>query len=74
MTVVPLDPSSARGVQVAEQLTQVLAEVRLAIAARSRSKPPKEGTPTPDRPKPKPGNAPTGPKPPKKASHQGRAA
>jgi hypothetical protein len=55
MTVVPLDPNSAKGRRIAEELTQVIAEVRLAI--RERSKPPKPGTPAPSappRPKPRP--------------------
>lgn len=48
MTVIALDPNSPKGRHLAEELTQVIAEVRLAI--RERSKPPKQGTPTPSRP------------------------
>jgi hypothetical protein len=65
--VVPLDPDSPRGMELAERLTQVFAQVRLAIAARSQSRPPKQGTPAPS-PTPKPKPAPTHPKPPKKAA------
>ena len=58
MSAAPLDPTSTRGAELAAELTQVFAEVRLAIAAR-QSKPPKPGTPAPGgpprpRPTPKP--------------------
>lgn len=35
-TIVPLDPDSPKGREVAERLTELLAEFRLAIAARER--------------------------------------
>lgn len=65
--VVPLDPDSPRGRALAEELTQVFAEVRLAIARRQLSKPPKQGTPTPSRP-PRQPTRPAAPKPPKKGA------
>jgi hypothetical protein len=65
----PLDPASARGAELADRLTQVFAEVRLAIW--ERSKPPKTGTPAPSAP-PRPKPKPVGPAKPNKA--QGRAA
>jgi hypothetical protein len=35
--IVPLDPDSARGRETADRLSQVLAEVRVAIAERERA-------------------------------------
>lgn len=70
MSVAPLDPDSPRGIELTGRLTEVFAQVRLAIEAR-RSKPPKTGTPAPSapsRPKPKP----VGPAKPNKST--GRAA
>lgn len=66
----PLDPTSPRGIELTERLTEVFAQVRLAIEAR-RSKPPKTGTPTPGAP-PRPRPKPVGPAKPNKAT--GRAA
>lgn len=66
----PLDPTSDRGIELAERLTEVFAQVRLAIESR-RSKPPKPGTPTPSAP-PRPKPKPVGPAKPNKAT--GRAA
>jgi len=70
MSAVPLDPDSPRGRELAEQLTQVFAEVRLAIAER-QSKPPKPGTPAPSGP-PTPRPRPSAPSQPAKS--EGRAA
>jgi hypothetical protein len=63
MTVIPLDPNTAKGRLIAEELTQVIAEVRLAI--RERSKPPPAGTPVPSAP-PRPKPTPIRPVAPKK--------
>jgi hypothetical protein len=65
MTVIPLDPNTAKGRLIAEELTQVIAEVRLAI--RERSKPPRPGTPVPSAP-PRPKPRPVGPAQPKKGA------
>ncbi len=65
--VMPLDPDSPRGQALAEELTQVFAEVRLAIARRAQSKPPKQGTPTPSRPPAQP-KRPAAPAQPKKGA------
>lgn len=66
MSTVPLDPASPRGIELTAQLTQIFAEVRLAIWKRGQSKPPKQGTPPPARPK-------KGVKPPRKPK-KGQAA
>jgi hypothetical protein len=69
MSAVPLDPASPRGLELAARLTQIFAEVRLAIADR-QSKPPKKGTPAPA-PAPRPAKQPrrpARPKTPKKAA------
>lgn len=68
--IAPLDPTSDRGIELTERLTEVFAQVRLAIEARRSSKP-KPGTPAPS-PSPRPKPKPVGPAKPSKAT--GRAA
>lgn len=65
MSVIPLDPNSAKGRLIADELSQVIAEVRLAI--RERSKPAKPGSVPPSRP-PKTKPRPVAPVQPKKGA------